>query len=125
MVNVPYSLNKEVELITNDSSFEMRKSDWERIKRYVNKLPKQNKFLSNLYSIFLGAGFSGVLVLISLINSQNLKPWIIPTYIIFTISCFILGGVILYLDVNYSKKLKETKDELATEICEIEKLYSK
>ena len=110
MVNVPYSLNKEVELITNDSSFEMRKSDWERIKRYVNKLPKQNKFLSNLYSIFLGAGFSGVLVLISLINSQNLKPWIIPTYIIFTISCFILGGVILYLDVNYSKKLKETKD---------------
>ena len=113
----------KVNIISNEEVFEMRKSDWERFKRMVTRVPKQSKFFSSIYSISFGAGMTSGLTLIPLYGIENLNSFIIPFYIIFTIFTFLFGVIIFIVDKKKFELTKSRIEEIKEEMEEVEKLY--
>ena len=117
-----HQTEQKIEVITNDVQFGMRKSDWKRIRRLVDNISKNSKVLSNIYSISFGAGISGLLTYLSLMN-QILSLWIKPTLMSASLFLLVLAGVIFYLDFVNIRKQKEVRNNISTEMEEIENLY--
>ncbi|MDP3698796.1 MAG: hypothetical protein Q8R47_04360 [Nanoarchaeota archaeon] len=117
------SMNLDIVAPINDSGLLMKKSDWNKIKRSIEKIPEPSKFLSNIYSMFFGASLSGFLTIISLIGNKNLSAWIFPSLIIGSIAALIMGFIILKVDQSRGHERNASVKELKTEMEEIEKLY--
>ena len=113
----------EVDVVSNDKAFEMRKSDWRRIKRLIRNMPERSKFLSITYSIFLGFALSSVLTIINVHSIENLEPWIIPFHICLTSFSFVFSITLIFLDKKKAQSISRARDEINTDIQEIEALY--
>lgn len=113
----------EVNTISNEEMFEMRKSDWERCKRMVKRIPKQSKLFSSIYSISFGVGVTSGLTIIPLYSIENLNSFIMPFYIIFTIFAFLFGIIIFIIDKKNFRSVKDKVEEIKEEMDEIDKLY--
>jgi hypothetical protein len=125
-MNGQLSFTKEetVFIAADEGCYSIRKIDWDRIKRLVNKTPKKEINYSIYFSILFGiAGSSGVSI-VPILFADNLPSWVAPTYIIVTIVCLVLG----FIFKNYESINKRNKEvdinEIKIELDEIEKLYN-
>lgn len=122
MASISLPTKQKIDVIEQDDMFTIRKSDWKRIKRLVNNVPKSINFVSIVYSILFGISGSALLTLIPLKNSSNLDTWVIPLYVIATVSTFILATILVIIEKKFLKREKESVKDINTEFEEIEKL---
>ena len=115
---------QKIDVIEQDEMFTIRKSDWKRIKRLVNNIPKPSKFISTIYSILFGVSGSALLTLIPLKTLSNLDGWVIPLYIITTIASLLLAIILLITEKKFLKNENGSVKDINTEFSEIESLYS-
>ncbi len=122
MVSTNPRITQIVKLSLSDTFFPIRKHDWDLIRRLVNNLPKQRKWLSNLSSTFLGAGISGLLAYFPLIGVESLKSWLLPTILSISVAFLALSLILFLLDHYLSKDFQSSVESLNIELDEVEKL---
>lgn len=109
MVKVNREIQRQVLSPSIEVFLEIRKQDWDRIKKSISRIPKPSKLLSNLYSLCFGA---------SLTTFISGVFWVA---IYFLISGFLLG----FLDWKYSSKPKDKITEINEDMDEVDKLCNK
>jgi len=124
MTTLSIDSKQKIDIIEQDEMFTIRKCDWRRIKRLVNKISKPSKFISISYSVLFGIFGSASLTLIPLKNLPNLNSWIIPLYTIIAISSISLAVILLFIEKKFLKNEDETVKDINIEFDEIESLYN-
>jgi len=94
--------------------------DWERIKKYIKKIPSESGFLKNVPSIAFGAG---VTALFSIFSVSNEPTWIKPVTISFTIFAFLVFLLSHYYEKKQEKNKNDFLELLQEEISGIEKTF--
>lgn len=122
MVNTTRKTKISVDQIEKVDAFEMRKSDWKRIRKNINSINEPSKLLSNIYFALFGAAISGIVGLIPLFNYQTIPSWVIPVYCSTIIFLGILGFVIFLIDKRDKNNLETKLKNIVTEMDDIKKI---
>jgi hypothetical protein len=120
------NVNRKETIYTASSEHEervaIRRADWARIKRNIenlerNKPPK----LSIWYSILFGVSGSSGISIIPIVKTHGLPAWVTPLYVCVCFFSSLLGSVLIILERKLKTRTKSDKDEILTDMAEIEK----
>lgn len=125
MTSVEFKSRNKIDIAGPEDQMGMKKRDWERIKKMILEIPHPSNKIAVVYSIFFGIVISTGVSIIPLTSISNLASWIIPTYVAVTVSAFIIGLILVGVEIYIKKKEKTCTDAIKAEMKEVEKLIAK
>ena len=103
----------------------IRRVDWNRIKRLVDNIRPEPKFLRMTYSLFIGAAITAGATIIPIRYVSQIPPWFLLIYIFFAGFAFALGIILLLVDIfNTTSKSTDLKS-LREDMQEIEDTFKR
>lgn len=102
----------------------IRKADWERLRRKCKNLKSQPGWLQSIGSACIGLAVSAALTIPTILLTEKIPAWIIPSYAAATLAGFAVGICLLLLDYKVMKQLKQDAKELELDMQEVEALLS-
>ena len=104
----------------------IRKADWNRIKRLVERIPSESDILRIIYSILFGVAGSVGLSIYPIYSNPQASSWLFPLYVCITVFSLLVAFVFCVLDrrirkskINYLQMIQKDMEEIES-IFEIE-----
>ena len=109
----------------SERRMEIRRADWDRLKRRLSRLSHPIPKLHLVYSVLLGIASTASLSIIPLSKSQGLPVWVIPLYWCVTIFAFICAIVFIFIDRKVQSATSSGASDIEEDMEEIEKAFPK
>src|SRR5882724_5117751 len=89
---------------TTEDRVAIRRLDWSRIRRNLLRCNEPQFSLSVWYSILFGFSASSFLSIAPIAVTKDLPVWVLPVYILTSLSSLFLGTVLVWLDKRLNRQ---------------------
>jgi hypothetical protein len=122
MTQVSRTTKYNVDTLSDGDAFEIRKCDWNRIKKKITdlKLPS-SRF--NWSSVLIGLSGSAGLSLLPLIFIQGVSSWIVQFFGFFMVSTLIVAFAYHKLDVKQDILISTQVKDINSEMSSIDEMH--
>jgi hypothetical protein len=105
-----------------DRQLPIRRADWTHIKISLGKIHEVRPSLSIAYSVCFAIGAAAGASTFPVSAARDLPSWVTPLYVCITLSCFIIGSVLVWLDRRFGGEIRTRVRELENDLREIEQV---
>lgn len=96
-----------------EEAFLMRFAEWERLRTRIEKLKNPIANASTWSATFLGLAVSFGLSLYPIVTAtENPEAWVVPTFVVATIACFLLSLFTFWVHRKMAKVTQDAVDEI-------------
>lgn len=103
----------------------IRRADWSRVKRALENIRPEAKFMRTAYSICGGISITAGFSIYSAYKIPEKSPWLVPTYAITTIAAFALAIILFFVDRHVTKSSTGDIKLILKDMQEIEDTFKK
>jgi hypothetical protein len=106
--------------VDDDRDLVLRRTDWSHLKGSLGKLQDARPNLSVWYAVaFAAAAVAGASIL-PVASAKDLPLWVTPLYVCVSLSCAIIGAVLVWLDKRFGQEIRSRIRDIEADIREIE-----
>ena len=105
-----------------DRQLPIRRADWTHIKISLGKIHEVRPNLSIAYSVCYAIGLAAGASIFPLAAARDLPSWVTPLYVCVTLSCMIIGSVLVWLDRRFGGEIRTRVRDLENDLREIEQV---
>jgi len=103
-----------------DRQLPIRRADWTHLKISLGKIHEVRPNLSIPYSVCFAIGAAAGASIFPVSVTKDLPNWVTPLYVCVTLSCLMIGGVLVWLDKRFGGEIRTRVRELENDMREIE-----
>lgn len=119
--SLTWTRSEPVGVPTSNGVFIMRIMEWKRLKRNLSEITLPIPWLQIVYSLFIGFFLSTLLSTVLVYYTEGLPSWVLPLYVIATISSILLGIICALLDRQTKRVQKNDVDRILNDMDDIER----
>ena len=104
----------------DDRDLVLRRSDWSHLKGSLGKLQDARPNLSVWYAVAFAAAVVAGASIVPVSSAKDLPLWVTPLYVCVSLSCVIIGAVLVWLDKRFGQEIRSRIRDIEADIREIE-----
>ena len=104
----------------DDRHLVLRRTDWSHLKGSLGKLQEARPNLSVWYAVAFAAAAVASASILPVSSARDLPLWVTPLYVCVSLSCVIIGTVLVWLDKRFGQEIRGRIREIEADIREIE-----
>jgi hypothetical protein len=105
-----------------DRQLPIRRADWNHIRVSLGKIHEVRPSLGIAYSVCFAIGAAAGASIFAVSATRDLPSWVTPLYVCITLSCVIIGGVLVWLDRRFGGEIRTRVRDLENDLREIEQV---
>jgi hypothetical protein len=103
-----------------DQQMSLRRSDWLHLRASLAKLNEARPNLTVWYAVCFAIAAAAGASIYPVAVAGNLPPWVAPLYVCVTLSCFIIGATLAWLERRFGREMRMRIRDIDVDIREIE-----
>jgi hypothetical protein len=104
----------------DDRHLVLRRTDWSHLKGSLAKLQDARPNLGIWYAVCFAIAAAAGASIFPVAAAHDLPLWVTPLYVCVTLSCLIIGTVLVWLDKRFGQEIRSRIREIDADIREIE-----